>query len=74
MKYLFLKGNSAKKNYFDISVTLGDKRASYPTIKNWVAKFRTGRLSSEDKERSRSPTQLTVPENVAVEAYRLVSC
>jgi hypothetical protein len=28
MKYLFLKGNSAKEIYDDMSVTLGDKRSS----------------------------------------------
>jgi hypothetical protein len=28
MKYLFLKGNSAKKIYNDMPVTLGDKRPS----------------------------------------------
>jgi hypothetical protein len=36
MKYLFLIGNSAKKIYDDMSVTLGDKRPSYSTMKNWV--------------------------------------
>jgi transposase len=59
----FLKGNSAKKIYDDMSVTLGDKRPSYSTVKNWVARFRTGHLSTED-ERSRRTTQETVPENV----------
>jgi transposase len=42
MKILFLKGNSAKEIYDDRSVTLGDKRFSYSTVKNWVARFRTG--------------------------------
>jgi transposase len=48
MKYLFLKGNWAKKIYNDMSVTLGDKHPS--TVKNWVARFRTGHLSTEDEE------------------------
>jgi hypothetical protein len=36
MKYVFLKGNSAKKIYGDISVTLDDKRPSYCTVKSWL--------------------------------------
>jgi transposase len=64
MKYIFLKGNSAKMIYIDISVTLYDKRPFYSTVKKWVARFRTGSLSTEDKERSGIPTQVTVPENV----------
>jgi hypothetical protein len=51
MNYLTLKGNSAPKNYDDMSVTLGHKRPSYSTVKNWVARFRTGHLSIEDEER-----------------------
>jgi hypothetical protein len=62
MKYLFLNGNSAKKNY-DISVKLRDKRPPYSTIKNCVAKFRTGHLRTEDEENSGRPTQMTIPEN-----------
>jgi hypothetical protein len=34
MKYLFLKRNLAKKIYDDMSITLGDKRPSYSTVKN----------------------------------------
>jgi transposase len=46
-----------------MSVTLGDKRPSYSTVKNWVAKFRTGHSCTEE-EHSGRPTQVTVPENV----------
>jgi hypothetical protein len=49
MKYLFLKGSLAKKNYDDMSVTLGDNCPSYHTVKNWVARFRTGHLSMKMK-------------------------
>jgi hypothetical protein len=62
MKYLFIKGNSAK-NIYDMWVTLGDKRPSYCTVKNCIAKFRTGHLSTED-ERFGRPTEVTVPVNV----------
>jgi transposase len=43
---------------------LGDKHPSYSTVKNWVARFRTGHLSTEDNEHSGRPTQVTIPENV----------
>jgi hypothetical protein len=48
MIYLFLKGNLAKK-IDDMSVTLSDKHPSYSTAKKWVARFRTGHLSTEDE-------------------------
>jgi transposase len=64
MKYLYLKGSSAKQIYDDMLVTLGDKRPSYSTVKNWVARFRRGHLSTEDEERSGRPTRVTIPENV----------
>jgi transposase len=64
IKFLFLKGNSTKKIYDNMPVTLGDKLPSYSTVKNWVGGFRTGHLSTEDKERSGKPTQVTIPENV----------
>jgi hypothetical protein len=64
IKYLSLKGNSAKKNYNDMSVTLGDKRPSYSGVKNWVARFRTRHLSTEDEGPSGRPIQVTIPENV----------
>jgi transposase len=61
MKYLFPEGNSAKKKiYGDMSVTLGDKRPSYSTVKNGVGRFSTGHLSTEDEERSGRPTQVTI--------------
>jgi hypothetical protein len=52
-----------KRNY-DMSVTLGDKRPSCSTFKNWVARFRTGHLSTEDEERSGSSAQVSNPENL----------
>jgi transposase len=47
-----------------MSVTLSDKRPSYSTVENWVARFRTGHLSTEEEEGSGRPTQVTIPENV----------
>jgi hypothetical protein len=54
----------APRIYDDTSVTLGDKRLYYSTVKNWVGRLTTGHLSTEDEERSGSPTQVTVPESV----------
>jgi hypothetical protein len=62
MKYLSKRELGQRKNY-DMSGTLGDKRLSYSKTKNWIATFRTGHLSIEDK-RSGRPTQVTIPENV----------
>jgi hypothetical protein len=56
MKYLFIRRNSTKKIYNDMSVTLGDKCPSYFIVMNWVAGFRTGHLSTEDVERSKRLT------------------
>jgi hypothetical protein len=48
IKYIYLKGNSAKNNYDNMLVTLGDKHPSYSIFKNWVARFKIGHLSTED--------------------------
>jgi hypothetical protein len=65
MKYLFLKGNSAKKKMYDaMLVKLGDKHPSCSTVKNWVAGFTTGHFSTKDEECSERPIQVTIPENV----------
>jgi hypothetical protein len=67
MKYPFLQRNSAKKKKkknYGMSVTLGDKRPSYYTVKNLVVRFRTRHLSAVDEEPSGRPTTVTIPENV----------
>jgi hypothetical protein len=43
----FLERKFGQKVFDDMSVTLGDKRPSYSTAKNWIASFRTGYLSTE---------------------------
>jgi transposase len=55
-----------------MSVTLDDKRPSYSTFKNWVARFRTGHLKTVDEERSGRPTQVTIPEHVDAIHYMIV--
>jgi hypothetical protein len=59
MKYLFLKGDLAKKNLRYV-VMLSNRHPSHSTVKNWVARYRTGRLSTED-EHSGITNQVTVP-------------
>jgi transposase len=40
------------------------KHPTYSTVKNWIARFTIGHLSTKDEECSGRPTQVTVPENV----------
>jgi hypothetical protein len=44
--------------YDVMPIALDDMCPSYSTVKNWVARFRTGHLSK------RRPTQETIPGNV----------
>jgi hypothetical protein len=60
----FLKKTLPKKDY--LSVTLGDKRPSFSTVKNLVAIFRRGNLNTENEERSGRPTRVTGLENLDV--------
>jgi hypothetical protein len=61
-KYLFFIGNSAKVIYD--GMVLGRMRPSDSKIKNWVARFRTGYLSTENEEGSWRPTQVKTSENL----------
>jgi hypothetical protein len=51
-----------------MSVTLGDKRPSYSTVKNWVVGFSTGYSGTDGEECSGRPSGVTVPQNVGVVA------
>jgi hypothetical protein len=62
VKCLFLKGNSDKKLYSDMSVTTGDMRPSYSKVSNLIAGFRTRHLSTEN-ECSGRQTQVPKSEN-----------
>jgi len=59
-EFLFLKEKTAREIYDDMSLTLGEKRSSYSTVKgekrssystvkNWFALIKTGQFSSEDE-------------------------
>jgi hypothetical protein len=64
MKFLLLQGKRAEEIYDDMSVILGEKSPSYSTVKNSVARFKTGHFSTEDEDRPGGPLVVTVPENV----------
>jgi transposase len=49
MKFLFLGGKITKEIYDNMSVTLGKKSPSYSTVKDWVARFKTGYSSNDDE-------------------------
>jgi hypothetical protein len=58
----FPKRELSQKMYDNISVKLSGKCPSYSTVKNWIARVRTGHLNTEDEECSGRPTQVTIPE------------
>ncbi|KAM4029265.1 protein GVQW3 [Anomaloglossus baeobatrachus] len=64
IKFLFLQGKSAKDIHGEMWQTLGDQCPSYSTVKNWVAKFKTGHFSTNDEERPGRPRVVVVPEIV----------
>nr|XP_060623585.1 histone-lysine N-methyltransferase SETMAR-like isoform X2 [Anolis sagrei ordinatus] len=64
IKFLFLQGKSAKDIHGDMLQTLGDQCPSYSTVKNWVAKFKTGHVSTNDEKRPGRPRVVVVPEIV----------
>ncbi|UYV65562.1 hypothetical protein LAZ67_3004702 [Cordylochernes scorpioides] len=49
IKYLCKKGMSPKEIYEDMVDTLREDNPSYSTVKNWVAAFKLGRISTEDR-------------------------
>jgi hypothetical protein len=57
-------GTGPKEIYDDMLVALGDKHHSYSIVKKWVTRFRTGHLSTEDKQRFEDQLEETIPENV----------
>jgi hypothetical protein len=63
MKFLFLKEKRAKEIYDDMLVTLGEQSPCNSTVKNWVARFKTGHFSTKDEDHPGRPLVVTVPEN-----------
>ena len=54
IKYLFLKGMSAKAIYDYMLATLADNALAYSVVKSWLAKFKRGRNNVEDEHHSGS--------------------
>jgi hypothetical protein len=55
---------SGKLETNHLSYSTANLRPSYSTVKNWVARFTTGHLSTEDNERARRPIPVTIPESM----------
>jgi hypothetical protein len=55
MKFLWLKGQGAKRIHQELMSTLGDDSYAVSQIKTWFQKFRNGDLSSKDSPRSGRP-------------------
>lgn len=55
IKHLFLSGLSAKQIDENLEKTYGKSKPSYSTVKNWVAKFKTGHMSTLDEPRTGRP-------------------
>ena len=66
IKYLFLKGMSGTAIHDDMLATLGNNAPAYSVVKNWLAKFKRGRNSVEDKHRSGCPKDAASAENVQI--------
>ncbi|UYV61790.1 hypothetical protein LAZ67_1006570, partial [Cordylochernes scorpioides] len=55
---------SPKEIYEDMVVTLREDTPSYSTVKNWVAAFKLGRISTEDEHRPGRPVESVTQENI----------
>jgi len=66
IKYLFLKEMSGNAIHDDMLDTLGDNAPAYSIVKSWLAKFKCGRNSVEDKHRSGRPKDAASTENVQI--------
>jgi hypothetical protein len=64
MKFPFLRGETTKEIYDDMSFTLGEKSPSYSTVQDWVTRFKTGQLSTDNEDCPGWPLVVPVPENV----------
>jgi histone-lysine N-methyltransferase SETMAR len=64
IKYLFIKGKTAKEIFEDMSETLNEECPSNSTIKYWVSNFKRGDFSTKDGERSGRPISATTQENI----------
>jgi hypothetical protein len=65
MKFLFHKGKTTKEIYTTCQLHLTKKKSPiYSTVKNWVARFKTGHFSTKVEDHPRRPLMVIVPQNV----------
>jgi len=62
IKYFFLQGKAPKKIHAILKQTVGEYAPSYATVKNWVAKFKSGDFSTGDAPRPVRPKTVTTLE------------
>ena len=60
--FFFLQGKAPKEIHAILKETLGEHAPSYATIKNWVAQFKRGDISTCDAPRPGWPKTVTTPE------------
>ena len=66
IKYFCKKGMFPKEIHADFIKTFGNESLSYRTAKLWAAKFRRGRESVEDYERSGLPKVATTDKKLSL--------
>ena len=62
IKFFFLQGKAPKEIRAILTETLGEHAPSYATVKNWVAQFKRGDLSTCDTPRPGRPKIVTTLE------------
>jgi len=66
IKYLFVTSMSGKAIHDDMLATLGDNAPACSVVKSWLAEFKRGRNSVEDKHCSGCSKDAASPENVHI--------
>ena len=62
IKFFFLPGKAPKEIHAILEETLGEHTPSYATVKNWVARFKSGDFSTCDAPRPGRLKTVTTPE------------
>jgi len=60
--FFSLQGKVAKEIHTILTETLGEHAPSYATVKNWVAQFKRGNISTYDAPCPGQPKTVTIPE------------
>ncbi|XP_069832276.1 histone-lysine N-methyltransferase SETMAR-like [Dendropsophus ebraccatus] len=73
-QFLFLQGKSVSNIHDDMSQTLWNQYPLYSTVKNWVAKFKMGHLSTNDEEHLGQPRVIVLEKVDALHNLILENC